>query len=280
MPLLGGLFHKGGGGPVVIPVATQVPIAFRVYYTPGYPPLAPEDLRVSTSEWLDQHVDEPLRSALRPVVWSEKLTFTDMAKTAFPPPLEVLQKADVGAEERARFEAAWQVAVIACEARAQVPMLGLWAAVAAGRSSAIGLKGALFDAVAVRLTSIPSYEQPLPGTGVLKAGDHLAFGSASNAAGLARWHTTGMPKFGLPDLELLEAPAGVDLQPVLEAVAQQLLDSLLRANHGRDLPVDQLSLGPELNLLLPGGPPAIRLYYSPGQGQARPAIEVLLPRGV
>jgi hypothetical protein len=279
MPLLGGLFHKGDGGPVVIPVATQAPIAFRVYYTPGYPPLAPEDLRVNASEWLDKHVGEPLRSALRPVVWSEKLTFTDMAKTAFPPPLEVLQKADVGAEERARFDAAWQVAVIACEARTQVPMLGLWAAVAAGRSAAIDLKGALFDAVAVQLTSIPTYEQPLPSNGVLTAGDHLAFGSASIAQGLARWHTTGMPKFGLPDLELLEAPAGVDLRPVLEAVAQHLLDSLLRANHGIDVPVAQLSLGPELSLLIPGGPAAIRLYYSPGQGQVRPAIEVLLPRG-
>jgi hypothetical protein len=32
MPLLDGLFHKGDGGPVVIPVATQAPIAFRVYY--------------------------------------------------------------------------------------------------------------------------------------------------------------------------------------------------------------------------------------------------------
>ena len=30
-----------------------VPIGFRVYYTPGYPPLAPEDLRVNASEWLD-----------------------------------------------------------------------------------------------------------------------------------------------------------------------------------------------------------------------------------
>lgn len=254
MPLLGGLFHKGDGGPVAIPVATPAQIAFRVYYTPGYPPLAPEELRVNAGEWLDKHVEEPLRSALRPVIWSEKLSYTDMAKTAFPPPLEVLLKADVGAQERSRFEAAWQVAVIACEARTQVPMLGLWAAIAAGRSAAIDLQGALFDAVAVRLTSIRSYDEPLPGRGVLRARDHLVFGAASNSSGLARWHTSGMPKFGFPDLELLDAPAGVDVQPVLEAVAQHLLDSLLRANHGRDQPLSQLSIDPELHLLLPGGP--------------------------
>jgi hypothetical protein len=277
MPLLDGLFRKAGGGPVVIPVATRVPVAFRVYYTPGYPPLAPEDLRVKASEWLDEHAEEPLRSALRPVLLSDRLSYTDMPKTSFPPPLDILQKADVGQEERARFEAAWQVAVISCESRTQVPMLGLWAAIAAGRSAAIGLKGSLFDAVAVRLTSIASFEQPLSGRGVVRAGEHIAVGSAS-PGGVLRWRTTGMIKFGLPDLEVLEAPAGVDLRPVLEAVAQQLIDGLLTANHGREEPLPEVSLSPELSLAVPGGPPAVRLYYSAGQGQVPPAIEVLLPR--
>jgi len=276
MPLLGGLFNKGDGGPVVIPVAGHVPIAFRVYYTPGYPPLAPDDLRVNAGEWLDRYVEEPLRSALRPVVGSEKLSYTDMAKTSFPPPLEVLQKEDVGAEERSRFEAAWQVAVVSCEARTQVPMLGLWAAVAAGRSAALSLKGALFDAVAVRLTSIASYQQPIAGMGVLRAADHLAVGS-SGAGGPVSWRTAGMPKFGLPDLELLDAPAGLNPRPLLEAVAQQLLDALLTANHGREEPIDQLALGPGLSLPLPGGPAEVRLLYLAGQGQRPPVIEVLLP---
>ena len=141
MPLLDGLFRKAGGGPVVIPVATRVPVAFRVYYTPGYPPLAPEDLRVKASEWLDEHAEEPLRSALRPVLLSDRLSYTDMPKTSFPPPLDLLHKADVGAEERTRFEAAWQVAVVSCETKPQVPMFGLWAAIAAARSAATELKG-------------------------------------------------------------------------------------------------------------------------------------------
>jgi len=279
MPLLGGLFHKGDGGPVVIPVAVQMPIAFRVYYTPGYPPLAAEDLRVNAAGWLDRYVEEPLRSALKPVVGSEKLSYTDMAKTSFPPPLDVLQKEDVGAEERSRFEAAWQVAVVSCEARTQVPMLGLWAAVAAARSAALDLNGALFDAVAVRLTSIASYQQPIPGLGVLKAADHLVVGSSSSGSPV-NWRTSGMPKFGLPDLEVLEAPAGVDLRPMLEAVAQQLLDALLTANHGRAEPIDQLALGPGLGLALPGGPAEVRLFSLAGQGRRPPLLEVVLPGGV
>jgi hypothetical protein len=168
--------------------------------------------------------------------------------------------------------------VVSCEARTQVPMLGLWAAIAAGRSAALDLNGALFDAVAIRLTSIASYQQPIPGMGVLRAADHLAVGS-SGSGGVVRWHTTGMPKFGMPDLELLEAPAGADLRLLLEAVAQQLLDALLTANHGRPEPIEQLSLGPELSLLLPTGHADVRLFYSAGQGQLPPAVEVILPRG-
>ena len=45
MPLLGRLFSPADAGPLVIPVATSIPVAFRVYYTPGYPPLLPDDLR-------------------------------------------------------------------------------------------------------------------------------------------------------------------------------------------------------------------------------------------
>jgi hypothetical protein len=274
MPLLGGLFHKGDGGPVIIPVAGHVPIAFRVYYTPGYPPLTPEDLRVNAGEWIDRFVPEPLRSALKTEIGSERLSYSDMPKTSFPPPLEVLR--EVGEGERSRFEAAWQVAVVSCEAKTQVPMFGLWAAVAAGRSAALDLKGALFDAVAVQLTSIASYQQPLPGTGVLRAADHLAVGW-TDGADRVRWHTTGMLKFGLPDLELLDAPPGIDLGPLLHSVAQQLIDSLLIANHGRDVPVAELSVGPELTPVLPSGQAHIRLFYSPGQGQLPPALEVLLP---
>src|SRR4030088_261910 len=117
MPLLGGLFHKGDGGAVITPVAGHVPIAFRVYYTPGYPPLTSEDLRVNAGEWIDQFVPEPLRSALKTEIGSERLSYTDMPKTSFPPPLEVLR--EVGEGERSRFEAAWQVAVVSCEAKTQ-----------------------------------------------------------------------------------------------------------------------------------------------------------------
>ncbi len=276
MPLLDGLFGKAGSGPVAIPVATSVPVAFRVYYTPGYPPLLPEDLRAKAAAWVGTYAGDPLRSALRPVIESPALSYTDMAKTAFPPPLDVLQKADVGAEERARLEAAWQVTVVACEARAQVPMFGLWAAVAAGRSAALELKGALFDAPAIRLTAIASYQQPIPGDGVLRVADHVAFLADTDPRGFVRWHTTGMAKFGLPEIDIEEAPPGLDLRPLGQALAQHLLDTLLRANHGREAPVAELVLGPEIALPLAGGGTTVRLFLLPGQG-ALPGMLAVLP---
>ena len=274
MPLLGRLFGPAGAAPVVIPVATSIPVAFRVYYTPGYPPLLPDDLRTRAAAWIETHVADPLRPAMRPLLAS--LSYTDMAKTSFPPPLDALRRADVGAEERGRLETAWQVAVVACEARPQVPMLGLWAAIAAGRSAAIELRGALFDAAAARLTAVESYQQPLAGEGVLRVGDHAAFevGSRTEAAGSLR--SRGMPKFGLPEVELAEAAAGQDLGPALELLAQQLLDRLLTANHGREVPVAELSLPPEVTIELPSGPTPVRLYFPPGQA-GPPTLVGILP---
>jgi hypothetical protein len=275
MPLLGGLFGKAEVGPVVIPVLASIPVAFRVYYVPGYPPLLPDDLRARAIAWLEAHVEEPMRSALRPVLASPDLSYTDMAKTSFPAPLEVLAKTDVGAEERERFEAAWQVTVVACQARPEVPMFGLWAAIAAGRSAATDLKGALFDAAAVRLTPVDSYQRGVPGTGVLTVTDHAVFGGATDSRGLVRWSSAGMPKFGLPEVEIQEAPAGLDLGQVLRDLAQHLLDQLLTANHGREQPVTELSLGPEISLPLAGGTARFRIIHTARQGDLPPIIDVL-----
>ena len=277
MPLLGGLFGgKVEPGPVVIPVPATVPAALRVYYVPGYPPLLPDDLRARAAAWADAHVEEPLRSALKPLLASPDLTYADMAKTSFPPPLELLAHESVGAEEKARLESAWQVVVVAHPAVTQVPMLGLWAAIAAGRSAALELKGALMDAAARRVVPIAAYEAPLPGRGTLLIADHVGVAAATDARGLARWATTGMVKFGLPEVEIQEAKPGLDFGPLVTALAQHLLDSLLTANHGRPQPVTELSLGPELQLPVGGRQLAFRVLYLAGQGE-RPGYLDIIP---
>lgn len=265
MPLLDELLGRGKSGPLAIPVAASTPVALRVYYTPGYPPLLPEDLRARAATWVANHVDEPLRAALTPVVASGALSYTDVAKTAFPPPLDLLLKAEVGEEERTRFERAWQVVVVSSDAKPQVPMFGLWAAVAAARSAALELKGALFDSPAVRLTPIASYEERIPGNGALRVTDHVAFPVDTDPSGLVRWHTTGMSKFGLPDV-VIPAPPGPDQGPLLRALAQHLLDTLLRANHGLPEPLSQLVFPADTTLPMADGPAVLRLQLAPSQG--------------
>jgi hypothetical protein len=277
VPLLDGFLHKGESGPFAIPVASSIAVAFRVYYTPGYPPLLPEDLRARAAAWMAVHVEEPLRSALGPVVASPALVYTDMAKTAFPPPLDLLQKTDVGAEERSRFERAWQVAVVTCQTMPQVPMFGLWAAIAAARSAAIELSGALFDSPAVRLTPIDSYDQRIAGDGALRVGEHVAFPADPDPSGLIRWHTTGMSKFGLPEV-VLPAPRGADHGPLLRALAQHLLDTLLRANHGRLEALTELVVPGELSLPGPPSPATLRLHLAPSQAGV-PTLVALPPVG-
>jgi len=277
MPRLGGLFGgRREAGPVVIPLPAQVPVAFRVYYVPGYPPLLPDDLRAKAAGWVDAHVEDPLRAALKPLLASPDLTYSDMSRTSFPLPLERILTEGVGGEERSRLDAAWQVAVVTCPARLQVPMLGLWAAIAAGRSAALELKGALFDAAALRLTPIALYEAPLPANGVLRVADHAVVGATAVAGGLANWSTRGMAKFGLPEVEVQEARAGADLGPLVLSLAQHLLDAALTANHGRDEPVSELSMGPELELKVGGRPVRLQVFHAPGAGE-RPSLVDVLP---
>jgi hypothetical protein len=269
--------RKGESGPFGIPVASSIAVAFRVYYTPGYPPLLPEELRVKAADWVAVHVEEPLRSALRPVVASPALIYTDMAKTAFPPPLDLLQHTEVGAEERSRFEKAWQVAVVSCEAKPQVPMFGLWAAIAAARSAALELSGALFDSPAVRLTPVASYDEGIAGSGALRVIDHVAFPADPDRSSLVRWHTTGMSKFGLPEV-VMPAPPGHDHGPLLRALAQHLLDTLLRANHGRPEPLTELVVPGDLSLPGSPAPALLRLHLAPSQAGV-PTLVAVPPGG-
>lgn len=267
MPLLGGLFGKAPAGPVRVPVATVIPVAFRIYYQPRYPPLMAEDLRDRAHAWLDAHADDPLRSALHPVIESQDLDYTDMEKTAFPPPVEVLQKGSVGPEERHRLETAYQVTVITCRATPRVPMFGLWAALAAGRSAAMDLGGVMFDSVAVSLAPIAAQEERIAGGGTLRVAEHTGFHSAPAQAHAERWLTAGMAKFGLPEIEVL-GPTGPPghMAAILEALGQHLLDSVLAANHGRPSPIEELELPPDLTLQVMGSPVPVQIAFSPARG--------------
>ena len=76
-------------------------------------------------------------------------------------------------------------------------------------------------------------------------------------------------------MEIQEAKPGVDFGPLVTALAQHLLDSLLTVNHGREQPVTELSLGPELEVAVAGRPIRFRVMHTPGQGDRPSYLDVL-----
>jgi hypothetical protein len=84
-----------------------------------------------------------------------------------------------------------------------------------------------------------------------------------------------MSKFGLPEI-VLPAPPGADHGPLLRALAQHLLDTLLRANHGRPEALTELVVSGEL--LLPGQPAPLRLHLAPSQAGV-PTLVAVPPPG-
>lgn len=267
---LGGLLGQHPKGPVRIPVVAAPAIPFGVYYTPLYPPLGPDELRARLAGWLDQHVDEPLRSALKPAVAStELLTYLDMHKTALPPPTDPAQ-AGATPEEGAKLEQAWQVMAITGHPAVQVPVFGLWGALAGARSAAQDLDGVAIDTTTHRVLRAEP-ESVIAGSGKVVLAEHVTIAPLGNPSGAATWRTAGLQKFGLPNLQLRGVlPGSGDPGLLLVETGQQLLDALLRANHGREQPLAELEIGSELTV---SGATAAHLEYVAG---ADPLLDVSL----
>ena len=265
---LGGLLGQHPKGPIRIPVVAAPAIPFGVYYTPLYPPLGSDELRARLGGWLDQHVEEPLRGALKPVVASaELLSYLDLHKTALPPPTDAAQTGAT-AEEAAKLARAWQVMAVTGHPAVQVPVFGLWAALAGAHSAAQELDGVAIDSTTHRVLRA-DLESPIAGDGRLQLAEHVTVCPLANSAGAATWRTLGMQKFGLPNLQLRGALGDPTL--LLVEIGQRLLDALLRANHGREEPLAELEVGSELTVR---GATAVHLQYLAG---ADPLLDVSLP---
>jgi hypothetical protein len=149
-----------------------------------------------------------------------------------------------------------------------VPVFGLWAALAGARSAAQDLDGVAIDTTTQRVLRA-SPESAIAGSGKLLLAEHVTVAPLGNAPGAATWRTAGMQKFGLPNLQLRGALGEPTL--LLVEIGQQLLDGLLRANHGRQQPLAELEIASELTVQ---GATAAHLEYVAGSD---PLLDVSLP---
>lgn len=270
MPSLAGLFARGPEGPLRIPVDAVVALGYAVYYVPGYPPLGGEDLRRQLPAWLDSHAEEPLRDAVKAFSGGPSLAYTDdLQRAAIPlPPHDLLRSEGAAEEDLKRLDRGYQLVVISARDVNQVPRLGLWAARAGALAAASALEGVAYDPARMALLT-PSSGR-LPGHGVIEVQDHVSI-RVSSEPGTSGWvRTAGMSKFGLPDLRA-GFPAGLEPpRRMLADCSQQLIDALLRANHGRQECVTELDFGPHLTANdLP-----LLLRYTPADNGGRGWLDV------
>ena len=263
MPSLSGLFAKAPEGPLRIPVDATVALGFAVYYVPGYPPLGGKELRAALPAWLDGHLAEPLRGAVKQFAAGPGLDYTDdLQRGALPlPPYDLLRSEGAGEEEVKRLEKGYQLLMVHARDPNTVPRFGLWAALAGARAGAEALAGVGYDPA--RMAVIPLGSAALPGDGVVRVREHVAFRLGGEPGGPGWITSAGMSKFGLPDLRV-GFPAG--FPPPLEMladIAQQLIDSVLRANHGRAECISELEFGPAV--VAAGVPLALRYTAESGK---------------
>jgi uncharacterized protein YegJ (DUF2314 family) len=130
---------------------------------------------------------------------------------------------------------------------------GLWAGLGCAKAIAEALDGVVFDPLYPRFLPLESYSDEVPLSTPLAVSQHIGVPFSVDRRGLGWMTTTGMAKFGLPNLELSDVPPDLPdgLMPIVNAVAQTLTDLAMREAHRNQGELKELLIGPELRVGLP-----------------------------
>jgi uncharacterized protein YegJ (DUF2314 family) len=180
------------------------------------------------------------------------------------------------------------------------PHFGFWATLAAARALAEAANGVILDADFPRLLSLDSFTEDLPADGRICITDHIMVPRSIDNRGLMWMTTKGAAKFGLPELEIRDAPPHLadELGYVINGTAQHLAQQLWRLYAERQEAPKELPVDPELRLSFQdvnaayggegiGTPPEgtqgwamLRLEYRPGRGGNDDFLRLVPPQGV
>ncbi|HEU4754618.1 MAG TPA: DUF2314 domain-containing protein, partial [Armatimonadota bacterium] len=157
-------------------------------------------------------------------------------------------------------------------------------------------KGVILDPDIPRLLSMQTHTERLPADGRLRISEQIILPTSVGERGLAWMTSKGLGRFGLPELEIRDAPPNLDrtIWPVLNGVAYRLLSEAAQAR-ASDEKAGELQVGPEIRVTLEdiaraeGEPPArppdgvrgwtdIRLEYHPSRQQDS-FLRLVPPRG-
>ncbi|MBN1421092.1 MAG: DUF2314 domain-containing protein [Planctomycetes bacterium] len=286
----------GGADPrglLRIAIPSDVVLAVQVHFRPERA-RDPEELERFVLEWIRRHARDPLRGAVREHLAANpwKISIVDVREAPRPLPCHV---AALAPEGRLCMRESLQCIQVGTKDALRRPRPGLWAVFAAGRALAEALDGVIFDLLNLGLTYRPA-RRLLPPDGLIHVADHILVLQSVNERGLGWTTTTGMPKFGLPNLQIEETPVHLarPLAAILRVVAQKLAGRVLERAGTEPAPRAGMLLDRTLTLhpadvarAAGGGASSFRsardatvgLAYAPARPHREPFITVLPPEG-
>ncbi|MBM3465394.1 MAG: DUF2314 domain-containing protein [Armatimonadetes bacterium] len=230
--------------PVRVRLAREMPIVRSVWVPFG--PTIPADFQLERaySDWVERHVEEPLRTSLQGFLSDGHLRFELHPVGTLPaPPLDELRRARTGPEEEKRLVAATHEIVVTSVEPAAGPRLGFAALLAATRAFASGYHGVVMDRDQAWLVPVASYRDavgPVP-----RARDFVTVFSPRRG----HLSTSGLRKFQMPEVRVEDAPQNMlpALHVPLMALAQILIHRARKAL-GTDAAVPEVAIPAEMLL--------------------------------
>lgn len=238
-------------GPISLALPEMVQITFLVYLSADGPPPKAEDLPALVAGWIRQHAAEPFDEMLCDWVERGLVTLQVWETSQVPaPPLDLMSHFGATEDETDRFERSTHCITIISPDMLLPPRCGLWGGLAAARALANAFDGVVVDTAFPRFLPVKSYQDDLAAKGRIAIARHICVPFSVDHRGKGWMTTTGMQKFGLPNLEVHDVPPDLSsgLLPVVNAIAQNLTDRVLRLAVEEGAPPRKLSVEPELRV--------------------------------
>jgi len=293
---------RKSSGPLRLPLPASTVVAYAVYFRSQRPePPTVEQLLPVINAWLERHAQNPIRGAIREFIDKGLLQIQVGRRDLLPaPPPELLRAWQPGEQEERRFAEATHMVTIFGQDLLGPPRFGFWAATAAARALAEASGGVILDPDFPRLVKLATLTEDLPADGRIRVTDHIMVPQSVDNRGLMWMTTKGVSKFGLPELEIRDAPPNLadSLGFVINATAQHVAHELWRLHAEREEPPKELPVGPEIRISLEDviaayggddytGPPEgtqgwamLRLEFHPGRGRTDDFLRLVPPQGV
>lgn len=206
-----------------LPLSPDHELALAVWarFGPSIP--VPELIVKSYFAWMQDHVDEPLRSSLRAWALERQFEVRVLPVGQVPAPSMDLLRAvgHGGSEEQILKTATHEMLFLARDGR-QEPRLALQSVLAAARSAARTWDGVILDRDVPRLLPLDANDRRL--TPRVKLSDHVRVVSHKDTRGRPCLLLRGMRKFQLPIIEVCDVPDGLrqTVTLVMNALAEIL----------------------------------------------------------